>query len=225
MRGQENQVPERSKLSGLVSSVQNKSPIFVLEQTKKKRLDKQGVQQKTISTQKIELQLIMPRPTHKKDLLALSQKNFKDLNDFIDGFSDHDKNQAFPKGTMNRNIRDVLAHLHHWHLMLLDWYTVGMKGDKPDMPAKGYTWKTTPDLNKAIWEQYQATDLKDVRKMLTDSFNAIQVIIQKHSDDELFTKKKYKWTGTTSLGAYLVSATSSHYDWALKLIKKALSQA
>ena len=35
-------------------------------------------------------------------------------------------------------------------------------------------------------------------------------------------KKKYKWTGSTSLGAYLVSATSSHYDWAYKLIKKCL---
>ena len=44
-------------------------------------------------------------------------------------------------------------------------------------------------------------------------------IIGKHSDEELFTKKKYQWTGTTSLGAYLIGSTSSHYDWALKTIK------
>ncbi|MDR1911573.1 MAG: ClbS/DfsB family four-helix bundle protein, partial [Helicobacteraceae bacterium] len=37
--------------------------------------------------------------------------------------------------------------------------------------------------------------------------------------DELFTKNKYEWTGTTSLGSYLISATSSHYDWGLKTIK------
>ena len=43
-------------------------------------------------------------------------------------------------------------------------------------------------------------------------------------DDELFEKKRYKWTGSTSLGAYLVSATSSHYDWAFKLIKKCLKK-
>ncbi|MEL6140134.1 MAG: ClbS/DfsB family four-helix bundle protein, partial [Bacteroidota bacterium] len=30
----------------------------------------------------------------------------------------------------------------------------------------------------------------------------------------------YAWTGTTSLGAYLISSTSSHYDWAYKLIKR-----
>jgi hypothetical protein len=44
-------------------------------------------------------------------------------------------------------------------------------------------------------------------------------IIEKHTDEELFTKKKYAWTGTTSLGSYLISATSSHYDWGLKTIK------
>jgi hypothetical protein len=45
--------------------------------------------------------------------------------------------------------------------------------------------------------------------------------METHSDEELFEKKRYQWTGTTSLGSYLVSATSSHYEWALKLIKRA----
>lgn len=164
----------------------------------------------------------MARPANKKDLLSLSQKNYQLLNDFVDSFSEADKNKEFPKGTMNRNIRDVLAHLHHWHSMMLDWYAIGMKGGKPEMPAKGYTWKTTPELNREIWKTYRTTAIKKVRKLLERSFNDVQSIIKKHSDDELFEKKKYKWTGTTSLGAYLVSATSSHYDWALKLMKKAM---
>ena len=104
---------------------------------------------------------------------------------------------------------------------MIEWYTIGMKRDKPEMPAEGYTWKTTPELNRKIWETYRTTDLKKVRKLLDKSFKDVQSIIEKHSNDELFEKKKYKWTGTTSLGAYLVSATSSHYDWALKLMKKA----
>ncbi len=52
----------------------------------------------------------------------------------------------FPEGTLNRNIRDVLAHLHEWHLMVQGGYD----REKPDIPAKGYTWKTTPDLNREI---------------------------------------------------------------------------
>ena len=46
-------------------------------------------------------------------------------------------------------------------------------------------------------------------------------LIKRHNDEELFVKKRYAWTGTTTLGSYFISATSSHYDWALKLITKA----
>jgi hypothetical protein len=162
----------------------------------------------------------MPRPKSKSELLELSQLHFKKLNDFIDQLSPEEQTKEFPAGTLNRNVRDVLSHLHHWHLMMLKWYEVGMSGEKPAMPAEGYTWKMTPELNKWIWEQYQNSNLIEVRTSLYESFKAVQKIIEQHTDEELFEKKRYKWTGTTSVGAYLISATSSHYDWALKLIKK-----
>lgn len=163
----------------------------------------------------------MPRPKNKEELLKLSQENYQKLNDYIDSFSDEEKHADFPEGTMNRNIRDVLAHLHEWHLMFLEWYSVGMQHKKPDMPAKGFTWKTLPELNKKIWENYNTSDLENIRKALDKSYHEIRKIVEYHTDNELFEKKHYRWTGSTSLGAYLVSATSSHYDWAYKLIKKA----
>lgn len=127
----------------------------------------------------------------------------------------------FPEGTMNRNIRDVLAHLYHGHLMMLTWYETGMAGEKPEMPAEGFTWKTMPELNRSIWEKYKESGPVQVRKWLEDSHKRVLQLIDRHRDAELFEKKRYKWTGSTSLGAYLISASSSHYDWAYKLIKKA----
>ena len=163
----------------------------------------------------------MARPKSKTQLLDLSEANFQKLKNFIDGMSEEVQAQDFPEGTMNRNIRDVLTHLHHWHLMFLEWYKIGMRGVKPEMPAPGYSWKTTPDLNLWIWEKYQSTDLITAKELLEKSYSDVRKIIESHSDEELFEKKRYKWTGSTSLGAYLISATSSHYDWAFKLIKKA----
>ena len=162
----------------------------------------------------------MPRPKSKSDLLEISKNNYLKLLQLIDALPENKKKETFPKGYLNRNIKDVLAHLHHWHLMFLEWYKVGMTGQKPDMPAKGYTWKTLPDLNKKIREMYKNIDLYEALKLFDDSFTEVQKIILKHSNEELFEKKRYEWTGTTSLGAYLISATSSHYDWAFKLIKK-----
>lgn len=164
----------------------------------------------------------MPRPKSKIELIELSQNNYEKLVKLVHSYSQKDLTKEFPKGMLNRNIRDVLAHLHHWHLLMLEWYKIGMKGEKPDMPAKGYTWKTLPALNKEIWSKSQDLDFVTAKELLDTSYNDIQELIRKHSDEELFEKKKYKWTGTTSLGAYLISSTSSHYDWATKLIKKSM---
>lgn len=164
----------------------------------------------------------MPRPQSKNELIELSQKNYKTLMELVNSYPDEMVEKEFPKGTLNRNIRDVLSHLHHWHLLMADWYDVGMKGEKPFMPAAGYTWKTLPELNKKVWQEYQNMDLETAKKLLAESYKKSQALISKHTDEELFEKKRYKWTGSTSLGAYLISNTSSHYGWAIKLIKKSM---
>ncbi len=163
----------------------------------------------------------MAKPSNKAELEFLSIENYQKLLDTIAQQNDTEK--IFPPQYLNRNIRDVLAHLHHWHLLFLEWYTVGMSGGTPQMPAMGYTWKTTPDLNLQIQRKYSTIPYQDIQDKLTTSHSEVSAIIAAHTDEELFTKKYYKWTGSTSLGAYLISATSSHYDWANKLIKKALT--
>ncbi|MEM6261534.1 MAG: ClbS/DfsB family four-helix bundle protein [Bacteroidota bacterium] len=164
----------------------------------------------------------MPRPKSKSELLEASQANYQKLLDLVDSLPISLAKTDFPPGTMNRNVRDIFAHLHHWHLMILGWYKVGMKGEKPAMPAEGYTWKALPDLNRKIWEKYQDTDLETARELYQATHQQVHALIESHTDEELFEKKRYKWTGSTSLGACLISNTSSHYDWGIKLIRKAM---
>ncbi len=164
----------------------------------------------------------MPKPKNKTELLDLGANNYHKLLDFIDALSPEQQSATFPEGYLNRNIPDVLMHLHEWHLMLLGWYDAGMKGEKPSMPAEGYTWKTLPLLNQEIQKKYAGTPLAEAGKTLSESYKTIRATIEKHPNEELFEKKRYKWTGTTLMGAYFISATASHYDWAFKLIKKCL---
>jgi hypothetical protein len=162
----------------------------------------------------------MPRPKTKDDLLSQSKTNFDKLFEFVEALPKGEQVKEFPPGSMNRNIRDLLAHLHHWHLMMLEWYKVGMQGDKPSMPAEGYYWKDLPALNKWIWKKYNSMPLTEAKKQVKESYQHVQKLITSHTDEELFEKKRYNWTGTTSLSAYLISATSSHYDTVFKLLKK-----
>ena len=163
----------------------------------------------------------MARPTSKKDLLEVSEENFTKLFSLVDTF-DEDAQVAeyIFDNNRDKNIRDILTHLHHWHLMVLEWYEVGMRGEKPDIPAKGYNWRTTPALNREIWKMYQETTFQESIVLLIGSHKEVTNIIKSHSNEELFEKKQYKWTGNNAMGAYFASSTSSHYDWAMKHLKR-----
>ncbi|GHV07392.1 hypothetical protein AGMMS50229_14150 [Campylobacterota bacterium] len=76
--------------------------------------------------------------------------------------------------------------------MMENWYQTGMAGKKPAIPAEGITWQTLPILNHRIYEKYRGTDLEKSISLFKESHNKIMDIIEKHTDDELFTKKKYQ---------------------------------
>lgn len=167
----------------------------------------------------------MPRPKNKTELLDQSHSSYRQLVSLIDNYSKEEQQLAFLGNSLNRNIRDVLAHLDHWHRMLLEWYKVGMGGEKPEMPAPGHSWKTVPQLNVEINEKYKDVDIETVRASFFESYQMVHECIVSHTDDELFTKKKYKWTGSTSMGSYFISATYSHYQWAIKFVRKNMKLA
>ncbi len=55
---------------------------------------------------------------------------------------------------------------------------------------------------------------------LRESHAAVVEVIASYADDELFEKQRSRWTGSTSVGSYAVSATTSHYDWAVKHLRR-----
>ncbi len=162
----------------------------------------------------------MPRATNKEQLIASANGQFEKLWNMIDGMGESLQNAAFSFPDRDKNLRDVLVHLHEWHKMVEKWHKIGtLEGGLPDVPGTGYTWKTLPALNLEIWKMYQETSLEDAKKMLKASHNKVLALIKSHTNAELFDRGIYKWTKSSTLGAYFVSATASHYDWAMKKLK------
>ena len=83
-----------------------------------------------------------------------------------------------------------------------------------------YNWKTYPGMNVEFWEKHQETTFDQAREMLKESHREVMEQIDSFTNEELFEKKHFDWTGSTNVGSYCVSTTSSHYDWAMKKIKK-----
>lgn len=175
--------------------------------------------------------LIMPRPTTKNELLTAADTQFNKMWKLIDSMAEDEQvtNFSFELNekdkeahwTRDKNLRDVLIHLHEWHKLLINWVTANQSSNDvvPFLPAP-YTWKSYGDMNAGFWEKHQGTSYGDSINILKESHKQVVSLIESFSDDELFTKAYFKWSGTTSVGSYCISATSSHYDWAMKKIKR-----
>lgn len=160
----------------------------------------------------------MVRAQNKQELLAFGQKEYKRLFDLVLQLSPKQRDREFIFD--NRTAKDIVAHLYAWQLLELDWYKLGMAGKKPEIPAHGYTFKDAPKLNEKLFNEYKEIVWSDLKEKLSNSHNEILKIVKSHTDKELSTKKKYAWTGTTSITCYFASALSSHYVWAIDLIRK-----
>ena len=162
----------------------------------------------------------MARPTTKEQLKQAGEENFNKLFVLVNSMTKEELEKTFSFEDRDRNIRDVLVHLYEWHQLLLNWINSNQSGTKTNFLPEPYNWKTYPQMNITFWEKHQKTPLKEAITLLEKSHSDVLELISTFSNEELFTNKYFSWTGTTSLGSYCVSATSSHYDWAIKKIKK-----
>lgn len=159
----------------------------------------------------------MPRPTTRRDLLDRMDTEFASLLDEVSAV-DHDR-LTEPGACEHWSVKDLLAHLDAWHELFLGWEEMGRAGSTPEMPAPGFTWKETPALNAAIYLATKDDSFDNVRLRVLRSYDHVRATIESYGDD-LFEKGRYRWTGSTSVGSYAVSATSSHYEWARKLVRR-----
>jgi len=174
----------------------------------------------------------MARPRCKDDLLKAATDCYSNLTDFVGSMSDKELSTPFdfsglPNKTeahwsRDKNVRDVLVHLYEWQVLMLKFVENNKPGSviiRPFLPAE-YSWKTYGDMNEEIWRKHQQTSTEDALRLLDGTHRQLLKLAGSFSDEELFTKKYYKWTGTTDLKSYFVSTLSSHYEWALKKLKE-----
>ena len=160
----------------------------------------------------------MARAQNKQQLLDFGKNEFCRLMEIVEKLTPKQRDEEYIFD--NRTTKDIVAHLLAWQLLELNWYQEGMSGKKPAIPAPGYTFKDAPALNEKLYQEYKLNKWSDIGEQFKASHNKLLSIIEKHTDEELSTKKKYAWTGTTSITCYLASALSSHYVWAIDLIRK-----
>jgi hypothetical protein len=162
----------------------------------------------------------MPKPTHKNELTVLIQEEFGALEGFLKSLSPEEKEMPCAIGIWSA--KDVLAHLYEWQQMFLSWYQSGLEGKNPVMPAEGYKWSQTPELNELIYQKHHEQPLEDVIFLLHLSHEQMLNLVASLSEDEIFSPGRFSWTRKNALSTYLIPCTSSHYHWARTEMRKGL---
>lgn len=176
----------------------------------------------------------MSRPASKDELLKTSTTQFEKLWMLLDSMSEEEQQAVFSfsaEGSKkeahwrrDKCLRDVLGHLYEWHQLLLTWVEANQNGRCQPFLPEPYNWKTYGQLNDRFWREHQTTALEEAKHLLRSTHEQVMALMESFSDAELFQKGQFSWTGTTTLGSYCVSVTSSHYDWAIKKIRAHLTR-
>lgn len=171
----------------------------------------------------------MARPQTKKELLDAAHTQYTKLWSLIDSMSDVERDAPLYYGSdfvkkeahwdRDKNLRDVLIHLYEWHRLLLGWINSNQQGDRRPFLPEPYTWKSYGDMNVEFWRKHQGTSLNDALQSVECSHGQVVDLMGSFTNEELFHRAHFDWTGTATLGSYGVSATSSHCEWAMKKIR------
>ncbi len=119
------------------------------------------------------------------------------------------------------SVKDILAHLIGWQRMILSFHDAEKRGDCPEVPGHGLTWRETPKLNSLIFEQYRLTPLDEILSGFETHHEEMLGLIDETSDADFVAVGKFRWAGPSwSLSDYIRAETASHYRWARNHIRK-----
>jgi hypothetical protein len=119
------------------------------------------------------------------------------------------------------SVKDVLAHLVEWQLMNLDWYAAGLRGEKPAIPAPGFSLRELPRLNEMIYRKHHRRPLQAVLRDYRSYHERVVALIETLPDADLVTLGRFSWTGPSwTLSDYLRASTAAHYLWARTRIRR-----
>ena len=119
------------------------------------------------------------------------------------------------------SVKDILAHLVEWQQMNLDWYAAGLQGEKPAMPAPGYTLRELPRLNEMIFRKHHGRSLQAVLSDYRTYHERVVALIETVAEADLVTLQRFSWTGPSwTLSDYLRASTAAHDLWARTRIRR-----
>lgn len=171
-------------------------------------------------------------PTEKSELLNVANNSFQELLALLSN-TDHEilerdfeplkanaKCTTFEQGD---NIRDILMHIYEWQRLQSAFVHNIRQGAPKDFIPEPYR-KDYKEMDRVNFEKHKSTSLSDALKLISASHEEMMDLMGSFTHEELFNKKVFKVTYTTTMAAYFISVTVQPYSKALKRLKSHLKK-
>lgn len=159
----------------------------------------------------------MSKFQHRDELQQEIARERARLDDLLAQIPDGRKTEEVVDGL---SVKDILAHRTEWGRMMIGWYTEAKAGGAPAVPTEQFKWNQLKELNADIQARFADAPLAEVEQDFGAVQDQLDELLAGMTEEELFTKRFYTFTGSSDLATYLNSATASHYRSAAKLIRK-----
>ena len=121
--------------------------------------------------------------------------------------------EPFAGTARDRNVRDVVAHLHAWHILLERWHSDGAAGGSPRFPPRGTRGAGSTNSTRICVSSGRTRALAELLPLLKASHESLQAMVALHTDAELDDPAAYAWTRGSALGEYALECGGNHYAW------------
>ncbi len=161
----------------------------------------------------------MPAATCKKDLIAVTEREFAKLTRLLDEIA---PDKALLPDETGISIKDIVGHRAHWICLFLGWYTDGQAGRDVHFPAPGYKWNQLPEYNAEIRRQQRGLGWVEARLLLNEYHAQFLAFLQIRDDAELYGGPMKGARNSWTAGRWAEAAGASHYRSAVKTIRSAI---
>jgi hypothetical protein len=125
-----------------------------------------------------------------------------------------------PGVTGTWSVKDIVAHLSAWEKLLMEWYHTGLLEVSSTTLPVGMSRSAIDALNQQIYESNRFQTLDDTITEFHASYGKIVAMVEGIPEEDMFARKRFKWTGKLTLVDYITGNTCNHYAWANSQIRK-----
>ena len=159
----------------------------------------------------------MPIPRTREDTVSLVATTFEKLMAEL-GTADIGSFPCVDDWT----VKDLLAVRGWWTRSVADWIEAGARGEKLDLPAKGYRWNETPRLNADIVKRARAVSYRRTLSDLRRGYDRVMKLIDELDDHELLQPGVFVWAGKWPVARWISINTARQYTTARTFIRRAI---